>query len=451
MRTTLCAQHVHRAHSVPYALWSSIVLLLGTLLAACAPAVATPTTVPPTLVLTACGASAPLMTDMGTVPSAPVSVYLGGEGPIGYFGGGGPVGFSDSLFQRLYALAPATGATHWCDQFSVQFTYKCPPNAACARPIPPAVGQPTLVDGVLYVCVSDASDELFALDAATGRPRWSRAATCGVEWSDGILLPPPPPPVVGNLIYSDHMALDRTTGQTVWTTSLPVQLQAADSALVYGTGTDAAMNDDHQTVYALDARTGSLRWQQRTDHPLGTVPVVADGLLIVGEAQVAGGGASLYALDADTGALRWRVPLVTLPDNGATFGGSPVIAGGSVYVGTPDGLVALDARTGTRRWSLPRTQYYAPLVVGTTAYVGGTAGLWAVDDDTGHVKWTWNPSGNAWVGQPALADDLLVTGYEGLRGAQAPGSGLVVGVNPVTGVMLWQRGDIGNISPPTAG
>lgn len=404
-----------------------------------------PKTSSPSITLSACGASTPLATDTGAAPTALTSVYLGGIGSIGYPGEGGFVGFSGTLFQRLYALAPTTGATRWCDQFSAPYTYRCPPGAACAVPMVPVVGQPTLVDGVLYTCVRNLRSEVVALDAATGHPRWSRQTFCDVgetgDWSGSL-------PHAGNLIFAGQDALDMATGQTVWSTGLPVELQATDGTRVYGSyySYQGGTKTTTTTLYTLDARTGALRWQVATPLALATIPTTQDGLLVVGEVGDLSDGAAFYGIDAATGAIRWRTPLAVI--NAADKGdGTPVFADGMVFTETPDGLVALDAATGVLRWRLPATQYVSPLVIGQTAYVGGMADLWAVDAATGRTKWAWNPHGNNWVGQPALADGILVCGVQGSGGLNAS----AVGLDPTLGTLRWQVSDGDQFAPPTVG
>ncbi len=113
-----------------------------------------------------------------------------------------------------------------------------------------------------------------------------------------------------------------------------------------------------RTLSAIEFRSGRLRWQFTADAPLMSAPLLDDGLVIVssGDAQprvwdpphyvVLGAGANtIYALDAATGRVRWRISIAgTGMPTGAIVDGRYVHADGT---GT---VLALDPRTGAVRW-----------------------------------------------------------------------------------------------------
>lgn len=77
-----------------------------------------------------------------------------------------------------------------------------------------------------------------------------------------------------------------------------------------------------ETLYALDAATGQVRWTYNTTGADLEGPVVAGGTVYVS------GGAfddKVYAVDAASGHVGWTY---TFPE-GAT---SPAVAGGTIYV-----------------------------------------------------------------------------------------------------------------------
>jgi eukaryotic-like serine/threonine-protein kinase len=95
------------------------------------------------------------------------------------------------------------------------------------------------------------------------------------------------------------------------------------------------------TIYALDASTGALKWSYRTAGDIQSSPAVANGVVYFGS-----GDTNVYALNATTGALKWKH---------ATAGSimsSAAVAYGSVYIASGDGNVyALNAATGAVDWS----------------------------------------------------------------------------------------------------
>ena len=114
------------------------------------------------------------------------------------------------------------------------------------------------------------------------------------------------------------------------------------------------------TVYALDAGTGAIRWKFHTAGPVRLAPSYANGRIYFGSDD-----GQVYCLAADTGALRWSwrppAPLRILPGNGRLVSDHPVRSGvlvkdGLAYVCVgifPTQTVylcALDAETGTPEW-----------------------------------------------------------------------------------------------------
>lgn len=390
--------------------------------------------------LSACGSSAALPTDTGTPPSAPPGVYVGN---VGYQSNEGPFG---DLGQRLFALDPATGTTHWCDQFTILRQYVCN-DTHCPAPPVAEVAQPLLLGQTLFACVIGSGSYLYALDAATGSPRWSRAVGCNASAN---FYGTSPWPHVGGLVYADGAAIDAATGKDVWVTPPYHAIVAASPSLVYAI-------DQHtdQTVYAYDALTGALRWQRTLAAEGGQLLAAGSGPVILWATQPidptpdAGSPPTyltLHALDATTGATRWQTSIL----NG---GPTPAVmqAGPLVYIDGPHGLLALDASTGARRWSLSMPPFFPPLTGGSALYVGGSAGVWAVDAATGHPLWHWDPHRQAeQAGPPAVVGDTLVVTLADASGSRGE-EYTTLGLDMVSGAVRWQRTDIGATSPPTAG
>ena len=101
-------------------------------------------------------------------------------------------------------------------------------------------------------------------------------------------------------------------------------------------------------LYALDSATGDLRWKFKTGDVVHASPALADGILFFGSWD-----SYFYAVDAKTGKEKWRFhagedPLI---HNQVGFQSSPAVANGVVYTGCRDAnLYALDAATGKEKW-----------------------------------------------------------------------------------------------------
>src|SRR5262249_36391807 len=115
---------------------------------------------------------------------------------------------------------------------------------------------------------------------------------------------------------------------------------------------------------------------------------------------------SLYALDAATGALRWS--------SGAVWGNSsPAVANGVVYIGSFDGNVyAFDAVTGDQLWSYTTGDgvQSSPAVANGEGHLGSTDGnVYALDAVTGVKLWS-HTTGGVWEASPAVVNGTVYIG-----------------------------------------
>lgn len=183
-------------------------------------------------------------------------------------------------------------------------------------------------------------------------------------------------------------------------------------------------------LYALDARTGALRWKHETAESLATVP------LIVGDrAVVVSHNDTVYAVGLADGKRAWQYRR-DLPSGFTIRGVSrPTERDGKLYLGFADGhLVALDAADGTERWaralSAGGSQFLdvdtSPVVddAGRLMVASYQAGIFALDAESGDVRWTSQTPGMT----------SLVTRGEVLFAA---GDAQVVALHTENGTKLW--------------
>ncbi|WP_406112232.1 PQQ-binding-like beta-propeller repeat protein [Kitasatospora purpeofusca] len=235
--------------------------------------------------------------------------------------------------------------------------------------------QPAVVDGTLYV--GGAEGTFHALDARTGAARWT-FDVAPVAGAHSATNPDPvrsSPAVEGNTVY---------------------------------------FGDNRGYLYALDRRTGALRWSLKLDaHPQAQItssPLVYNGQVYVGVSSKESGATfdltypcctfrgSVVAVNAYTGQLSWRHWTTPQPQqvgtwpngaaryepSGVAVWSSPVVdrETGTIYVGTgqnytgaagdTDSVLALDARNGNVRWRsqevFPDTFTVACGIPGADAY-----------------------------------------------------------------------------------
>src|SRR5207248_4331698 len=116
-------------------------------------------------------------------------------------------------------------------------------------------------------------------------------------------------------------------------------------------GNTVYVQDSTSSVYALDARTGALRWKRTYVAPNDG----PNGLTVVGSRVYAATDTTAFALDAATGRRLWSRRLANRFEQFVAI--APVVDRGRVYVGTqgspPGGrgaVYALSAATGTIVW-----------------------------------------------------------------------------------------------------
>ncbi len=280
------------------------------------------------------------------------------------------------------------------------------------------VSSPTVAGGVVYVGSNDG--HVYALDLTSGERRWR--SNLGSQVSSS-------PAVGGGLIYaaagdgSVH-ALDATTGARRWRITtrpllrFPWGHESGDyylssptyvnGLLVFGAGDGG--------VYAVDARTGSIRWRVQTEGRIRGTPAIAEGRVFVGSFD-----GWLYALDLASGAIRWRYATEGASLQSGNFGfdrrsiqSSPAVANGAVYVGARDGFIyALDAGTGALRWRYDHKVSWinsSPAVSDGVLYAGSSDGQFVQAlDTTGKELWRSKANSLVWS-SPAVAGNLVYVG-----------------------------------------
>ncbi len=289
------------------------------------------------------------------------------------------------------------------------------------------LSSPAVADGGVYFGSTDGN--IYALDAGSGKLRWKHQTDSRVTSS---------PAVADGIVYASSFdgyiyALDAGSGTVRWKFKTGGERRYAGTHLHGFTPVDERMPDPFDlylsspavadqtvyagsgdgNVYALDARTGDVRWKFKTGDVVHASPAIANGTVYVGSWD-----RYFYALDAATGHLRWR--FLTGDDraihNQIGIQSSAAVGGGLVYFGCRDShLYALDAASGQLRWSIPT---HGSWVIASPAlrahdlyFATSDSGLfYDVDATTGAVRFKLDFKGWPTFSSPAIAGRMVYVG-----------------------------------------
>jgi len=269
---------------------------------------------------------------------------------------------------------------------------------------------PAVVDDVIYVGSGD--NNVYALNATTGRKVWNYTTGNCVQWSS--------PAVVGGVVYvgsTDNKiyALNAATGTTVWNYATAGEVWSSPAVV----GGVVYVGSWDGNVYALSTTTGTLVWKT-TGWPVVSSPAVVGGVVYVGSTDN-----KIYALNAATGTTVWNYA------TGGAVWSSPAVVGGVVYVGSNDGNVyALNAATGTTVWNYATggAVWSSPAVVDGRVYVGSDDNkTYCLNASTGAHIWDYT-TGDVVESSPAVAAGIVYVGSNDHN---------VYALNAVAGTLVW--------------
>ena len=262
------------------------------------------------------------------------------------------VGSEDS---GLYALRDTDGAVQWRFQ-------------ALGR----VDGTPAIVEDELYFGCMDGA--LYSVNARTGSLRWRHGTPAEIRR---------PPVVVGDAVCfvngDDTVAcVSRADGHRRWRyrRTPPGGITGSGHAGLLLSGTRIYTGFSDGTVAALDARDGSLIWQQETSADIENlderneaheaIDVDTTPVLVGDTIYAASFAAGLYAFDVTSGNRRWR------RDDLLHVAGLAAVGDDVFAASANDGIMRIDGHDGTTIW---RRQIEEAPVVNVSAVGPGLLGV----------------------------------------------------------------------------
>ena len=275
-------------------------------------------------------------------------------------------------------------------------------SGAWKIPFEGSASEPVVHEGILYIGAFDGSFQ--AIDPRSGKPVWRYQTGVGLTSGPEIIVAPGrrfedamgaalsalgqekgrreilATPVVDNsTVYVGardfkFYALDARTGQLRWSTDIrqPISrkaLSVGDVVLVHGAGQGSERS--RNAVFALDKSDGRVLWSTE-GRGQATYPAVSGELVFYGRKANPGNDASavatpavVEAADIHTGQVRWRQQLRGEPPE---------------EVFTASGLVLATSFTGGELVRLPDGVDYAPIAME----------LIALRADSGQLAWRYS-------------------------------------------------------------
>lgn len=287
----------------------------------------------------------------------------------------------------------------------------------------PVYTAPQAKAGNLFLTSTQSSGpNLFALDGKTGKQLWSYAT------QGAIAIPPTlgkTQVFVASDIGSTHFlrAIDAKTGFLIWqyTRSQPPECMCSQASILSG-GMLFAQSDGHSLyAFAPSGTAPSTRlWRFSGNGAPLTSPVVAEGFVVF-----ASGDHNVYALDAKSGAVKWT------GTTGYVFTADPAISDGVVAIGDQGGNIdGFDLKTGKLLWSFSAgTIDVSAATAGDVAYfVSEDRSIHALNLTNGSQIWQYGMDDYASYA-PILVNHLVIAAN---RAAQ------LVALDTKTGKLAWQ-------------
>jgi outer membrane protein assembly factor BamB len=198
-------------------------------------------------------------------------------------------------------------------------------------------------------------------------------------------------------------------------------------------------------VFCLEAGTGAFIWRFDNEQEMKMVfcsPVVADGLVFIGEGFHENNDCKMFCLDAKDGKKLWEFPTKSHTES------TPNIVDGKVYFGAgDDGIYCVDAPSGKQVWNYPGVHVDTrPVLSGGRLYVGSGVGdihkttlLMCLDASTGKENWKIPVDLPAFA-SPSFADGQVFFGIGNGNVATSDERprGAMICVDAKEGKRIWQ-------------
>ena len=252
---------------------------------------------------------------------------------------------------------------------------------------------------------------LIAVDARTGRERWSYQTYGKIRSA---------PLIVGRSVYfgatdGKLYRLSATQGTLQW--DAPYATQGAISSAPVVAGKYVLFQNNENRTYAVNASTGQYRWDQGRPRSTEMTMRGEGGIAVADETVYAGyDDGYLAAMRLEDGATLWSKNLAGKARQFVDVDTRPLVIEDAVYAASySSGLYCLERKYGGIRWLYPARGVVTPAYGNEMLFVASSGGnVVALKPDNGDVLWRARFE-YAELGQPVFdGGRLWVTTGDGL-------------------------------------
>lgn len=195
----------------------------------------------------------------------------------------------------------------------------------------------------MYIPTSTPAGHLFAIDVVSGEFKWVFAIS-QITYGGGALVAPDGTiyQCVRNAAINNVYAIN-PNGTQKWAVRLDAAIGAFPALSVDGI---LYCLTNKSTLYALDASSGAIKWQQSLDGATGSAVAIDKAGNVY-----AGTSAAIYAFKPNKDQI-WKLEEVNVTEQ-ATFALKEQVLYATLKGG---GLVAVDMTNGTKKWTYPTTK-----------------------------------------------------------------------------------------------
>jgi outer membrane protein assembly factor BamB len=281
---------------------------------------------------------------------------------------------------RLYALNATDGSIIWNTQVR-----QCD-------------GSPYIEEAVIYVGECSEPDgthivspKAMALNRSTGQVVWSFIEPNGSEWVGS-------PVVNGEFVYYTTLhtgiyALNKTNGTPIW----QQDIGNVTCSVAYDNGVVFVSAYNPYGQYAFNATTGEKIWRKNCGSSWDSSPVIYNGRVIQVAGNITRRDVSTYVLNETTGQI-----ITVFSQRGGQS--TPLVHDDTIYIPSENcQIYAYNLLTGTELWHTnqltvtspdylqrPDLSYCSPALADGTIYYQSLDGIfYAINATTGEISWKY--------------------------------------------------------------